>query len=192
MNQQPTDLNAENGVSQNGIDVEKERISDGINISKHNGRKVVEINTIEFSGKRKIDWEGVEKYLKQYVGKQYVIEETSDIVYIGTDFPDEYTNSRYSTKSYGTIGKAKANATQAVPELIQTATEIVYRPNMDDKHKSDAPNGWYRGTVRFSLPVTDDKGNITGKNIFRGRMIIRCNSLKKMYLYDIIDIKKET
>ena len=81
MNQQPTDLNAENGVSQNGIDVEKERISDGINISEHNGRKVVEINTIEFSGKRKIDWEGVEKYLKQYVGKQYVIEETSDIVY---------------------------------------------------------------------------------------------------------------
>lgn len=26
--------------------------------------KVVEINTIKFSGKRKIDWDGVEQYLK--------------------------------------------------------------------------------------------------------------------------------
>ena len=30
------------------------------------------------------------------------------------------------------------------------------------------------------------------KNIFRGRMIIRYSLKKKMYLYDIIDIKKET
>ena len=156
------------------------------------GKKTVEIKTIEFSGKRKIDWDGVEEYLKQYVGKQYVIEETCDNVYIGSDFPDEYANSKYSAKSYGTIGKAKANATQAIPELIQTATDIVHRPNLDNKQKSDAPNGWYRCTVRFSLPITDDKGNIIGENKFRGRMIIRCSSKKELYLYDIIDIKKET
>lgn len=156
------------------------------------GKKIVEINTIEFSGKRKINWEGVERYLKQYIGKQYVIEETGDTVCIGSDFPDEYAHSRYSTKSLGTIGKAKANATQAISELIQTATDVVYRPNLDEKHKSDAPNGWYRATVYFSLPVTDDKGNKIGKNTFRGRMIIRYSSKKKMYLYDIIDIKKET
>ena len=32
------------------------------------GQKVVEIDTIIFSGKRKIDWDGVEQYLKKYVG----------------------------------------------------------------------------------------------------------------------------
>ena len=167
-------------------------MSDNIIVTYNNHKKVIQINRIEFSGKRKIDWKGVERYLKRYVGNQYVIEETGDTVYIGTDFPDEYAHSRYSTKSLGTIGKAKANATQAIPELIQTATDIVYRPNLDDKHKSDAPNGWYRATVHFSLPVTDDKGNKIGENMFRGRMIIRYSSKKKMYLYDIIDIKKET
>ncbi len=167
-------------------------MSDNVIIIDINGKKVVEINTIEFSGKRKIDWEGVERYLKQYVGDEYVIKETGDTVYIGPDFPDEYAHSRYSTKALGTIGKAKANATQAIPELIQTATDVVYRPNLDDKHKSDAPNGWYRATVYFSLPITDDKGNKTGMNMFRGRMIIRYSAMKKMYLYDIIDIKKET
>ncbi len=167
-------------------------MNDNTRIVEIKGIKVVEINKIEFSGKRKIDWEGVERYLKQYVGSQYVIEETGDTIYIGTDFPDEYAHSRYSTKSHGTIGKAKANATQAIPELIYTATDVVYRPNLDDKHKSDAPNGWYRATVYFSLPVTDDKGNKIGTNTFRGRMIIRYSSKKKMYLYDIIDIKKET
>ena len=82
-------------------------MSDNVNIADINGKNVVEINTIKFSGKRKIDWEGVERYLKQYVGKQYVIEETGDTVYIGTDFPDEYAHSRYSTKSNYNIYKKK-------------------------------------------------------------------------------------
>ena len=167
-------------------------MSDNIRSTIINNKKVVEINAVKFSGKRKIDWEGVEKYLKQYVGDHYVIEETGDTVYIGTDFPDEYANSRYKEKSFGSIGKAKANATQAIPELIQTATDVVYRPNLDNKHKSDAPNGWFRCTIYFSLPVTDDKGKSIGKNMFRGRMIIRYSLKKKLYLYDIIDIKKET
>ena len=157
-----------------------------------NGKKVVEINTIEFSGKRKIDWEGVEKYLKRYVGNKYIIEETEDTVYIGSDFPDEYANSKDSIKSLGTSGKAKANAAQAIPELIQSLSEIKYFPNYDDKHLSDAPNGWYRGTIRFSIPVTDDKGQIIGKNTFRGRMVIRCGEGNKLFLYDIVTIKKET
>ena len=36
-------------------------MSDNVIIIDINGKKVVEINTIEFSGKRKIDWEGVER-----------------------------------------------------------------------------------------------------------------------------------
>ncbi len=100
-------------------------MSERVSIIDVNGKKIVEINTIEFSSKRRIDWKGVERYLKQYVGNRYFIEQTGEAVCIGKDFPDEYTHSRYSTKSLGTIGKAKANATQAIPELIRTA-QILY------------------------------------------------------------------
>jgi hypothetical protein len=161
-------------------------------IASEDGRKIVEINTIKFSGKRKIDWKGVEQYLKQYIGKYYTIDETDDIVYIGSDFPDEYTNSKDTSKSLGTIGKAKANATQTIPELIKTLTEIKHFENCDKKHEIDAPNGWYRGTVHFTLPLTNDKGEVIGKNSFRGRMVIRCAAGNRLYLYDIVTIKKET
>lgn len=65
------------------------------------------IDTIILSGKRKINWQDVENYLKDFVEKNYVIDETDDVIYIGSDFPDEYANSNYSTKALGTIGKAK-------------------------------------------------------------------------------------
>lgn len=157
-----------------------------------NNNKVVEITNIMFSGKRTIDWDGVEKYLKEYIGKSYTIDENDDVIYIGSDFPDEYAHSKYSTKALGTIGKAKANASQAIPELIKTATNIAFRENRELKHSIDARFGWYRCTVHFTLPTTNDKGIITGENAFQGRMIIRCDANGKKYIYDIIDIKKET
>ncbi|MCM1087029.1 MAG: hypothetical protein NC419_02655 [Muribaculaceae bacterium] len=156
------------------------------------GHKVVEIDTVIFSGKRKIDWNGVENYLKKYIGYEYVIDETGDVVYISSDFPDEYANSKYSTKALGTIGKAKANASQVIPELIKIATNISFQGNTEPKHAKNAKYGWYRCTVRFNLPISDDKGNVIGKNYFQGRMIIRHAYDGKKYLYDMIDIKKET
>ena len=156
------------------------------------GQKVVEIDTIVFSTKRRIDWSGVEEYLKKYVGQEYRIDETDDLIFIGSDFPDEYANSNYSVRAHGTIGKAKANASQAIPELIKIATNITFRENSDEKHSKDAKFGWYRCTVRFTLPTCDDKGNVTGRNAFQGRMIIRFDEDGNKYLYDIIDIKKET
>ena len=147
------------------------------------GQKVVEIDTIIFSSKRRIDWAGVEKYLKKYVGEQYRIDETDDLIFIGSDFPDEYANSKYSARALGTIGKAKANAAQAIPELIKIATNIAFRENTDEKHSKDAKYGWYRCTVRFTLPTCDDRGNVIGKNAFQGRMIIRFSEDGKKYLY---------
>ena len=167
-------------------------MSDKINIIEKDGKKIVEITTIAFSSKRRIDWKGVEKYLRRYVGDQFIIAENANIVHIGSDFPDEYSNSKDSIRSLGTIGKAKANAVQAIPELIRSTSEITYSPNLDEKHKKDAPNGWYRGTVHFTLPVTSDKGDIIGKNSFRGRIVLRCDGENKLYLYDIVTIKKET
>ena len=57
------------------------------------GRKVVLINDIRFKGKRKEDWKAVEEYLKEYVGNFYEIAESSEKIFISSDFPDEYTGS---------------------------------------------------------------------------------------------------
>lgn len=86
------------------------------------GNNIVVINDIIFKGKRSITWSDVEKYLRRYVGEFYSIAETGDIVYIGTDLPDEYTGSNYTKHIKGTVAKAKANAAQAIPEIIEIAT----------------------------------------------------------------------
>lgn len=161
-------------------------------IINEKGQKIVLVDEIIFSSKRKIDWVGVEQYLKRYIGKEYIIDETDETICIGTDFPDEYANSNYSHRIYGTIGKAKANVSQAIPELVEIATNITFHENTDEKHKSDAKYGWYRCTVRFSIPTCNDRGHIIGRNNYQGRMIIRCDANGKKYLYDIIDMKKET
>ncbi len=161
-------------------------------IKNEDGKKLVEISEIEFSGKRHIDWDSVETYLMRFIRKQYVIDETGDLIRIGADFPDEYAHSKNREKALGTIGRAKANAAQAIPELIQIATDLRYVANKKEKHVDDAANGWYYYTVRFSLPVMSENEEIKRKNYFRGRMVVRCDAENKLYLYDIADIKKET
>lgn len=64
--------------------------NDSVNVVLRSGRKTVEINTIIFSGKRKIDWDGVETYLRKYIGSSYVIDENDEVVYINT-FPTDET-----------------------------------------------------------------------------------------------------
>ena len=60
------------------------------------------------------------------------------------------------------------------------------------KHNWNAKNGWYRYDSRFALPVYDKSGEIERYNIFHASMLIRHANDGKMYLYDVIDIKKET
>ena len=45
-------------------------------------------------------------------------------VYIGNDLPSEYTGSKYTYKLKGTVAKAKANAAQGIPELLETAQSM--------------------------------------------------------------------
>ena len=75
------------------------------------GKDVVLINDIRFKGKREVDWDAVKEYLLEYVGDVYEISNTKDLVYIGTDLPDEYTGSEYTESLRGGNAKAKANAT---------------------------------------------------------------------------------
>ena len=161
-------------------------------INDVNGQKIVVINDVRFKGKRKIDWNEVEEYLKKYIGKFYEITEYADKIYIGNDFPDEFSSSEYTRKLKGTLAKAKANMSQGIPELISIATNRSHNKDFNQKHKQSAVNGWYRYDIRFALPVFNEKEEIQSYNVFRARLLVRLASNGKMYLYDVVNIKKET
>lgn len=156
------------------------------------GRNIVVINDIRFKGKRSVNWSDVKEYLEKYVGEVYTVAETEDIIYIGTDLPNEYTGSEYTRSLRGGNAKAKANATQGLPEMLYIAVGKHFRANNANKHKRDAKLGWYRFDSRFALPVYGEDGEIVRYNVFHASMLIRHAADGKMYLYDIIDIKKET
>lgn len=156
------------------------------------GRKTVFIHDIKFKGKRMVDWKEVEEYLKEYVGEFYEIEDCNDIVYIGSDLPDEYTHSNYTKILKGANAKAKANAAQGLPDLLKIATNKVYEENRKDKHARDAKYGWYSYDSRFALPVFTEDGEIERYNVFHVALLVRHAKDGKRYLYDIIKIKKET
>lgn len=155
------------------------------------GNNIVVINDIRFKGKRSIHWKEVRAYLKEYIGDFYKVASTGDVIYIGADLPNEYSGSKYTHSLKGTNAKAKANATQGIPEMIEIALGKYYRENKESKHWRNARYGWYRYNSRFALPVYKDD-EIERYNIFHASLIVRYSEDNRMYLYDIIDIKKET
>ena len=120
------------------------------------GNKIVVIHDIRFKGRQAIEWNDVEKYLKQYVGEAHIIESTNDMVYIGVDLPEEYAHSNYTNTLKG------------------------------------SKYGWYSYVTRFALPVYGENGDIERYNVFRAILLVRHAEDKRLYLYDIMKIKKET
>lgn len=92
-------------------------------ISDLDDKKIVIIGDVRFKGKRNIDWEEVEQYLKEYIGTCYEVVETSDKVFIGSDFPGELKGSDDTRRLFGTNAKAKANATQGIPNASSVCNE---------------------------------------------------------------------
>ena len=149
-------------------------------------------NDTAFKGRQKIEWPDVEKYLKEFVGEYYSIIETSDMIYIGSDLPDEFTGSNYTKKLKGALAKAKANAAQGLPELIEIASKKRFKENLKEKHDSDAKYGWYRYDTKFALPVYNENQELERFNVFQAVLLIRHAQDGKLYLYDLVNIKKET
>ena len=69
-------------------------------------------------------------------------------------------------------------------------TNKAHKENFKEKHKRDAKYGWYRYDSRFALPVFDEEGEIKYYNVFKVIMVVRHAEDGKMYLYDIMNIKK--
>lgn len=135
----------------------------------------------------------VEIYLKEYVGTYYEVIETSDKVFIGPDFPGEFKGSNDTGRLRGTTAKAKANAALGIPMLLKCAANKRWQENYKTKHNADAKYGWYRFTSRFALPVYNcENGEVERFNVFRIEMLIRHAADGNLYLYDMVNIKKET
>ncbi|MDE6700201.1 MAG: hypothetical protein K2K10_04200 [Acetatifactor sp.] len=160
-------------------------------IQDEGGNNVVLIPDTIFVNKQNIDWKDVEAYLKRYVGEIVEMSESKDIIYLGKDFPDEFTGSKYTRKAKGARAKAKANAVQGIREMVEIATNKTYHDNHKAKHSSDAGNGWYYYTTRFALPIYDNERKTDQYNVYTGCLVVNCTLGGKMYLYDLVDIKKE-
>lgn len=152
---------------------------------------MVLINDIVFQGKRNVDWEAVKEYLAGYVGDFYEIEENAEIIYIGNELPEEFSESESRKALMGANAKAKANAATAIPELIQIASNPKYEENKKEKHHKRAKNGWYKYDVRFALPVYENN-TLIRYNVFDARLLVNHAENGQKYLYDILGIKKET
>ena len=156
------------------------------------GRKIVFIHDIIFKKKQYVEWKDVKEYLKRYVGEVYEVLSAEEEIYIGADFPNEYTGSAYTYTLKGVNVKAKANAVQGIPEMIEIATGGNYKANDEEKHNRNAKFGWYRYDTYFAIPVHANDGEVDHYNVFHASLLIRHSEDGKKYLYDIIDIKKET
>ena len=121
-----------------------------------------------------------------------MIEDTNDLVFIGNDLPDEYTGSKYTYSLKGANAKAKANAVQGIPEMLEIAEGKHFRENSGNKHLRDAAFVCYRYDSRFALPVHNEQGILKLYNIYHVSLLIRHAKDGNYYLYDILDIKKET
>lgn len=112
-------------------------------------------------------------------------------IYIGNKFPDEYSSSKYTRKTKGARAKAKANASQGIIEMLEIATNKVYRENHKEKHEGDAEKGWYYYLTRFALPIYDNEIKKDDYNVYTACIVVNFAANGKMYLYDLVDIKKE-
>ena len=113
------------------------------------GKSIVIINDVRFKSRRNINWDKVEEYLKEYIGRYYEIAETSEKIYIGTDFPDEFSHSMDTKGLKGANKKAKANMVSSIGDLVQIARNKAEFPDYNGKHKRKAKYGWYRYDTRL-------------------------------------------
>ena len=130
-------------------------------ISDAEGKKVVVINDLRFKRSKNVDWNMVENYLKEYIGSCTEILDTNELIYIGSDFPDEYSHSKDTKVLRGPNEYAKANASVAIRELIQIAANKTFSENKKSKHNSKAKYGWYRYDTRFAVPKYNNDGELT-------------------------------
>ena len=160
-------------------------------IRDEKGKAIVVIPNVIFKNKQDIDWNAVEKYLEQRIKDVVLNIESQDVIYLGKKFSEEYTRSKDTRNARGARAKAKANAVQGIHEIVENATDRVYVTNKKKKHEKEAENGWYYYTARFAIPCYINGRKTDMYNIYKGRLVVNHSFNGKLFLYDLVDIKKE-
>lgn len=131
---------------------------------------MVIIHDIIFKKKQYVEWKDVKEYLKRYVGEDYTILLAQENIYIG---PNEFAGSAYTYSLKGANVKAKANAVQGIPKMIEIAVGGNYKANNEAKHNRNAKFGWYRYDSYFAISVHDNDGEVDHYNVFHASLLIR-------------------
>lgn len=152
--------------------------------------EISHIEKIIFTNKQNISWNDVEQYLKRYIGQTFVVQRYQDQINIAGDFPNEFSESRYTKSLRGALAKVKANSAQIIDAMIINAVNRRWIENKNAKHKYNASEGWYRYDTYFSIPVKGSGEKTERYNKYRATLVVR-KTLKGLYLYDVLDIKKE-
>jgi hypothetical protein len=155
------------------------------------GHNIVVINNIIFYGKKNIHWNKVKQYLMRYIGEIIEVVDTGELINIDNDFPDEFKGSEYTKKIRGANAKAKANVVQAIREVVHIAKKVKEMENQKSKNAKKAKYGCYRYSTRFAIPVMSEKSIVSYYNVYLATLIVRKADDKELYLYDVINIKKE-
>ena len=69
-------------------------------------RKTVVIHDVIFRGRQNIEWDEIKEYLKEFVGKRFIIDSVDEMVYMGVDLPLEYAGSNDTFSLKGLRAKA--------------------------------------------------------------------------------------
>ncbi len=80
---------------------------------------------------------------------------------------------------------------EIMKDLLEISTEKRYKENHKDKHLVDAGNGWYYYKTYFAMPIYENDRRTNIYNVYSACMVVNCTKFEKMYLYDLVDIKKE-
>lgn len=146
------------------------------------------------SNKKIKNQEEIKRYIISSIGNFYTIIESGQKVYLGKDLPGEYTHSKYTdfikNNDPSTL-RAKNKAASNLGELIEISTKKEWRP-ATHTHNKDAKYGVYKYFTKFAFPIKDRRGNVTNVKCYDAELVIINSSDGKKYLYDMIEIKKDT
>lgn len=185
-------------AGENFREAEKSTTREGslkMQIRSVNGNDVVWIeDNIMKENKGEPTHQFIANYIAEHIGEMYTIIESGQKVYIGKDLPGEYTQSGYTKtilKNNTKILKAKNRAAANLGEMIEISANRRWEKTKHPNSK-DAQYGMYRYDTRFGFPTIDSNGNVMHANVYNAELLIRNASDGKKYLYDIVNIKKDT
>lgn len=159
-----------------------------------NGENIVWIDNNPLTSKELRDHKAIANYIAEHIGEMYTIIESGQRVYLGTELPGEYTQSKYTSylnKRDKQTLRAKNKAASGLGEMIEIATNRRWEATRHKQNK-DAKYGIYRYDSSFAFPITQKDGSISNVRAYDVELLIRNASDGKKYLYDIVNVKENT